>query len=348
MVMSAANQTEPSVDGDDVSPPNGIHAIPAHCRTSAWRRGSMRLPFDRTLFSFARLNEAVRRFRRNPAFIFGRFWLVRSVHAKATHWRQTLFGAARTEIGDLYRAPAVELKTAPSSYVTSPLSPEEHVREVRARSFSAPIQLMPEAVQGLQQCARTWPLQSVSRGKQGLQVDAMDYAAIKANPELYQQTAIARVSDAYLHPVVQRLAGDPFVTELATRILGYKPRRVSSWLFWSFANDLSDEERRERFQTVDFHYDVDGFSVVYFSFYLLEINGRNGAHALVEGTHSGKKLRHLLGSARIGDEEAAGYGKPIRILEGPPGFGFVEDPSCFHRALPPLDGERLMLQLRYH
>lgn len=44
----------------------------------------------------------------------------------------------------------------------------------------------------------------------------------------------------------------------------------------------------------------------------------------------------------------ARYGPDRMIaLEGPSGFGFVEDPYCYHKALPPLSGPRLVLQLRY-
>jgi len=35
------------------------------------------------------------------------------------------------------------------------------------------------------------------------------------------------------------------------------------------------------------------------------------------------------------------------VIEGGPGFGFAEDPACFHRALPPRTADRLCLQLRY-
>ena len=37
----------------------------------------------------------------------------------------------------------------------------------------------------------------------------------------------------------------------------------------------------------------------------------------------------------------------IQLIEGPAGTGFFEDASCFHKALIPTSGERLMLQVRY-
>jgi len=41
------------------------------------------------------------------------------------------------------------------------------------------------------------------------------------------------------------------------------------------------------------------------------------------------------------------YGKENEItIEGPAGFGFVQDSSCYHKALAPISDNRLMLQLR--
>ena len=57
----------------------------------------------------------------------------------------------------------------------------------------------------------------------------------------------------------------------------------------------------------------------------------------------------LLRVARLADAEAqAVYGRDAeRIMEGRAGFGFLEDSSCYHKALPPQSGDRLILQLRY-
>ena len=148
---------------------------------------------------------------------------------------------------------------------------------------------------------------------------------------------------------VRDIAGDAFLYEAASLFLGYRPRQVSSWLFWSLANRLSAEQRREASQTIDYHYDVDGFNFMYANFYLLDTTAKNGAHALIAGSSRRKRLGHLLGSARLSDAEALeAYGRDFeRTLEGPAGFGFLEDASCYHKALPPETGDRLMLQLRY-
>ena len=36
------------------------------------------------------------------------------------------------------------------------------------------------------------------------------------------------------------------------------------------------------------------------------------------------------------------------VVEGSAGYGFIEDTSCYHRALKPINKSRLCLQFRYH
>jgi hypothetical protein len=161
--------------------------------------------------------------------------------------------------------------------------------------------------------------------------------------------AIATVQDSSKLPMVRAIASDAFLYKAASLFLGYRPRQVSSWLFWSLANQLSADQRRAAYQTIDYHYDVDGFNFMYANFYLLDTTARNGAHALIAGSSRRKRFGHLLGIARLSDAEAfQTYGREAeRTLEGPAGFGFLEDASCYHKALPPESGDRLMLQLRY-
>ena len=42
------------------------------------------------------------------------------------------------------------------------------------------------------------------------------------------------------------------------------------------------------------------------------------------------------------------YGEENIIpIYGTSGFGFAEDPFCFHRGVPPIDKNRLVLQIEY-
>ena len=178
---------------------------------------------------------------------------------------------------------------------------------------------------------------------------AGSYEKLANTPESYDHIAIATVIDSSKLAIVQALAADPLLHDAASSFLGYRARRVSSWLFWSFASQLSDAERRAANQTIDFHYDVDGYNFMYANFYLVDTNAGNGAHVLIEGSSRKKRWRHLMGIARLTDDEAlAAYGHAAeRVIKGRAGFGFLEDSSCYHKALPPRGGDRLILQLRY-
>jgi hypothetical protein len=121
-------------------------------------------------------------------------------------------------------------------------------------------------------------------------------------------------------------------------------------LDWSFASDFTDEERRRlRHHVIDYHYDVGGFNFVYASFYITDTDRNSGAHVMMKRSHDKKPLRMLLGSA-VASQAAVRqqYGIENEIMiEGPAGTGFVQDTSCFHRATPPTQRDRLMLAVRF-
>lgn len=160
---------------------------------------------------------------------------------------------------------------------------------------------------------------------------------------------IGSVQNPEACPAVARLRHDPVLVDVIARYLGYRPRIAAPRLYWSFRGDVPDAERRRRNQTIDYHFDVFGFNFVYASFYLTDVDARSGAHALIRASHRGKPLRLLLGSANQPAERVfAHFDKEQElIIEGPKGTGFVEDASCFHRALAPVDRDRLMLQIRF-
>ena len=146
---------------------------------------------------------------------------------------------------------------------------------------------------------------------------------------------------------VRRICNDPALLDTVTRCLGYRPAKLIPRLFWSFATAMDEDERRRRGQTIDWHFDVHDFNFCSACFYLSDVTERTGAHALVRGSHRDKPLRFLMGSANVPQEEVfAHYGADrAMIIEGPAGTGFIEDTSCFHRAMPPMEKERLMMQI---
>jgi len=148
--------------------------------------------------------------------------------------------------------------------------------------------------------------------------------------------------------VIDRIKKDERLLAVCAKYLGYEPTKIETRLFWSFVTDESDATRREKWQTTGYHFDVDGFNFVYANFYITPVNRYTGAHVMMQHSHNQKPLRMLFHSAVQTDEAViAYYGKENEItIEGPAGFGFVQDSSCYHKALAPISDNRLMLQLR--
>ncbi len=288
-----------------------------------------------------RTRDLLRALKDRPHYIFGRFEIVRSLNSGVAAVRD-LLGREPLLIGDLYKGASSPLSIGESGLIRQTAPVDAQIGEMRSQSYSLGPHLSPEAVAAIRDEAAVRPLFPNSQ-----ETTCGPLSGLSA--EQKAQFAFASVGNASQIPAIRAIAGDPIVYESAAKFLRYRPRTVSIWLFWSFANELPAERRRAVSQTVDYHYDVDGYNFMYVNFYLADTDRTNGAHVLMAGTHHHKKLRHLLGSARLADDAAyAAYGKSAeRVMEGPAGFGFLEDASCFHKALAPELGDRLMLQLRY-
>jgi hypothetical protein len=161
--------------------------------------------------------------------------------------------------------------------------------------------------------------------------------------------AIADVERLEQCPAIGQLAGDRTLFEVARLHLGYPPRQVLPRLYWSPRSRLSDTQRRINGQTIDFHYDIERHSALYLYFYLTPVDRDSGAHVVISRSHAAKPLAIKLGSTRQAEHRVMRrFGRDnVVVLEGGAGFGFFEDPACFHKALPPLKRDRLILQFRY-
>lgn len=135
--------------------------------------------------------------------------------------------------------------------------------------------------------------------------------------------------------------------DIAEQYLG-KVKKIQTKVQTSLIANASNFYRESNGQTVTFHFDVEGFNFVYIFFYLTDCGVYSGAHESILGSHKRKKLSHLFSSARKTDKIIYKYypGKD-KVISGKAGFGFVEDTSCFHRALAPKNANRLCYQIRY-
>lgn len=152
----------------------------------------------------------------------------------------------------------------------------------------------------------------------------------------------------HIHPAFKQLPDDPVLKKIVRDYFQCEPVWTGTRVWWSYATNASEEERRAFGQA--FHYDVDDYLALNVFVYLTDVDMEGGAHVFVRGSHRFKRLRHLLRPVRTRSDEDidAVYGKGrVESLCGPAGFGFVEDPFCFHKALHPHRTDRLVLQVRY-
>ena len=147
------------------------------------------------------------------------------------------------------------------------------------------------------------------------------------------------------------IVNDPVILEIATRYLGFRPKYFRDRLWFSFPGNYDVSLRRHMNQTVDFHFDLPGsqFTFFYASFYLSNVDENSGPHTMIKGSHRQKPFNMKLSRSRRSEVEINGAYGPEKeiIITGKAGTGFLEDASCYHRALAPTKHERLMLQIRY-
>lgn len=148
---------------------------------------------------------------------------------------------------------------------------------------------------------------------------------------------------------VAKIVGDPVLLEAVRRHLGYRPNRLADLeLFWNFASDLPLEGRLEQGSSVEYHYDIFGYNFVMAVFYLTDAERGSGAHVMMRGSQRGKSFSMLLRGHRTDDTVRRRFGGENElVVEGRAGEGFLEDNSCYHKALPPADADRLMLRIVY-
>jgi len=149
---------------------------------------------------------------------------------------------------------------------------------------------------------------------------------------------------------VKQLIHDPTLLAIAAKFLGAKPIYIGSELLWSFPAPSTLKEQTNQAQV--FHYDLDDYRSIKFFFYINAVDISGGPHVCIAGTHRHKTLLHqLLGQrcAAIPDQKLIDqYGtENIVTFCGKAGFGFAEDPCCFHKASPPAENVRLLLQVQY-
>ena len=149
---------------------------------------------------------------------------------------------------------------------------------------------------------------------------------------------------------MDKLNQDSKLRAIAAKYLNSDPVLVRSQMNWTFVGDERAyyEKGDIGSPTVLFHYDLDDYRAIKFFFYLTDVDTLSGSHRCVAGSHRRRKLLHyiLRGQSDRQIEKYYGAEKIIDIC-GSAGFGFAEDPFCFHRGSPPVTSPRLIIQLEF-
>jgi hypothetical protein len=151
-----------------------------------------------------------------------------------------------------------------------------------------------------------------------------------------------------LCPAIRKLEKDPVLWTIASKYFEKKPVNVISRIWWTFTQKKEVEERVQGF--FRFHYDLEDYWCLKFMFYLTDVDVYSGPHVCVKSSHKKKKLRHQLSLLRERDDsDIINYYGSENILSicEQAGFGFVEDPFCFHKGTIPVQKDRLILEVKF-
>lgn len=227
------------------------------------------------------------------------------------------------------------------------LEPEVAVESIEQDGYYPGLQLPETILKELLEYADTANI-SID-GKSGLEFKYGDrhQAAKKYQCEILTGNYLAVNSEC---SAMQKLVNDPKVKEIAARYLGKEPILVRSQMNWTFIGSKEAYAQKGVIgsPTVLFHYDLDDYRTLKFFFYLTDVDSFSGSHRCVAGSHKKRKLSHFLLRSQS-DKAIADYYGAENIVDicGQAGFGFAEDPFCFHRGSPPVTAHRLMIHLEF-
>ncbi|UEM15939.1 hypothetical protein J4G43_018030 [Bradyrhizobium barranii subsp. barranii] len=272
--------------------------------------------------------------RGDVAYALGRFRTVRSAYSSVRHLAASLGSP-----------------TVPDAEKHATLFPGTDiprvVQTIREEAVFIGLQLPADTVAEIEAFARSEPLHAIfdPTGPEFKYADVVRGKCIDG-----RDIPVGGIREPSRCPAVQAVINDPVLRAVVRGYLGHEPRRVMTILDWSFASDFTGEARRRmKHGVIDYHYDVMGFNFVYASFYITDTDRNSGAHVMMKRSHKHKPLRMLLGSVKASEADVRRqYGIENEVvIEGQAGLGFVQDTSCYHRASPPTQGDRLMLAVRF-
>jgi hypothetical protein len=149
-----------------------------------------------------------------------------------------------------------------------------------------------------------------------------------------------KCEDVVQSPHVLDIANDPKLLSIAYNYFGAIPTidYIGSW--WSFPTaDLA--------LTQSYHRDIDTLNSLKFFIYLTDVDLDSGPHIYVKGSHN-SQFKTSKDKMHEDADIIKGHGDSnIISLEGSKGYTFIADTFGFHKGLPPIKNNRLVLQIIY-
>ena len=259
--------------------------------------------------------------------------------------KMSRFQAGRTMMKYLSQSCASSnLSYETNNSVFTQIDLDEAVTQIKKEGFYLGLQLPKKLVKEIVEFANN----TVCYGNRKSQLGFYYDQKAEAQTSLQKEIKVGcYFNTAQLCPAIAKLQKDPQLLAIAARYLEKEPIHQGNQLWWSFAGESSDWERRQNAQM--FHYDLDDYKFLKFFFYLTDVDDTSGPHICVRASHKHKKFSHALLRKREKDKHIIDcYGEDSLVtICGEAGFGFVEDPLCFHKGLTPTKRDRLLLQIEF-
>lgn len=303
-----------------------------------WRKNKVKL--------LILMNTALRRtFKIGPMFALARFRTCRVAYSKAQRFRQS-----RSFPGRKWNRERDTILQPRTDTIFPGFDADRSVKELREQSVSLGLNLPADLVTEIYDLACQLPLQNSVRSRPFLKSEVSEGGRLTNGEMVSLGTAYKQRKGRLLnHECVSRIVYDPVILEIASRYLGYWPRRLSDLeLYWSFATRLSPDEQMKQGNAIDYHFDLHGYNFIMFAFYLTDTDRSSGAHVMFKESHKKKTLPMLFSYSQPVDVLSRYYGgENETMIEGKAGTGFVMDNACYHRASTPEASDRLLLRLVY-
>ncbi|WP_083897168.1 hypothetical protein [Azospirillum sp. B506] len=154
------------------------------------------------------------------------------------------------------------------------------------------------------------------------------------------------IDQILLAPHVLALFNNPQVLEAAELYLGCKPILDNIGCWWSWGGE-SFGGRDAAKGTQRHHRDLDSLRGFKIFFYLTDVDGEDGPHIFVKGSHRSRRLS--TGRALTDAQVEAAFGSADTVtMTGPAGSRFLGDTYGIHKGALPRRGRRLLLSGQYN